>query len=237
MITPMVSIASLRRLGLRAGAWCVPLVAAGVLAAGCGAPHGGVASQGSPSAGATGSPSAGATGSAAPSAPATPVPTVSGGPVTAGEPACAGWPVNAPTASLPVSFVPVSVERCVDSAQVITGKGVWSTATLERADSGLAALVAALRQSPAAHTPDTVCPAVAVTPQQIVLIGKTGQMLIPRLPVTGCALSRSGVLAALDGLPWQPVSVRLIAKIPGAGTAPRASGSAPHSATGTAKPQ
>src|ERR1700728_2836379 len=74
-----------------------------------------------------------------------PVPTVSGGRVVAGEPACAGWPTGATSVSLPVSFVPVSVERCVNGVEAIPGKGLWTTATLERADSGLAGLIDALR--------------------------------------------------------------------------------------------
>jgi hypothetical protein len=147
------------------------------------------------------------------------VPTVSGGRVTPGEPACAGWPASAPTASLPASFVPVAVERCVNGAQTIPGKGLWQTASLQRADSGLDALVSALHQPPGTHTPGTACPMLAIIPQQIVLISATGQELIPRLPVGGCGLVQSQVLAALATLPWRLVSVRLIAEIPGSSTA------------------
>jgi hypothetical protein len=151
------------------------------------------------------------------------VPTVSGGRVTPGEPACAGWPASARTASLPVSFVPVAVERCVNGAQTIPGKGLWQTASLQRADSGLDALISALNQPPGKHQPGTACPALAMIPPRIVLFSATGQELIPRLPVTGCGLIQSQVLAALAALPWRLVSVRLIAEIPGAsstGTVP-----------------
>ena len=96
--------------------------------------------------------------SASSAAPATPVPTISGGPVEPGQPACAGWPAGAVSVSLPVSFVPVSVERCVNGAQTIPGKGLWTTATLQRADSGLAALISALRQPPATHHPGPSAP-------------------------------------------------------------------------------
>jgi hypothetical protein len=135
--------------------------------------------------------------------------------VAAGDAACVGWPANAPTASLPVSFVPVSVERCVNGAQTVPGKGLWSTASLQRADSGLSALISALHQPPAGHVPGTACPALAKIPPQVVLISATGQELIPRLPFSGCGLVQSQVLAALGTLPWRVVSVRLIAKIPG----------------------
>jgi hypothetical protein len=188
--------------GRRAWALAVPLLAAGALAAGCGA-----AQSSAPAA---------PSHATAPSASATPVPTVSGGPVPEGEVACAGWPTDAPSAALPVSFVPVSVERCVNSAQTIPGKGLWTTATLQRSTGDLTALINALRQPAVTRQPGTVCPALAVIPPQVVLISATGQKLIPRLPTDGCGITDSQVLVALDALRWQPVSVRLIAQIPGA---------------------
>lgn len=128
--------------------------------------------------------------------------------------------------SLPVSFVPVSVERCVNGAETIPGKGLWETATLERSDSGLAGLISALRQPNVTRHPGTVCPALAMVPPEVLLIGADGEKLIPRLPATSCGLVQSRVLAALDGLHWQTVSVRLVAQISGVpvtetGSAPR----------------
>jgi hypothetical protein len=67
-----------------------------------------------------------------------------------------------------------------------------------------------------------------VVPTEVVLIGANGQKLIPRLPASGCGLTQSQVLVALNALRWEPVSVRLIAKVPGP-TAPTVSGSPPHS--------
>jgi hypothetical protein len=207
------------RYGRRARALSGPLIAAGALAAGCGTAHTGAGSDGGPGH---------ATASAAPSASATPVPTVSGGHYAAGGVACVDWPTGATSAALPVSFVPVSVERCVNGAQTVPGKGLWTTATLQRADAGLTTLIDALRQPAAPRQPGTVCPAVAVLPPQVVLISATGQQLIPQLPVGGCGTAASQVLAALDALRWQPVSVRLIAKIPGA-SLPTVQGTTPHS--------
>jgi len=247
MSTPNAPIAVKRRAGTRVSAVAAALLATGTLAAGCGTTHAGAPSGGpaptasAPTASATGTsaaPSASfasSSASAGPSGPAgssgatgssgaaAPVPTVSGGRVTPGEPACAGWPASAPTASLPVSFVPVAVERCVNGAQTIPGKGLWQTASLQRADSGLDALVSALHRPPGTHQPGTACPMLAIIPQQIVLISATGQELIPRLPVSGCGFIQPQVLAALATLPWRLVSVRLIAAIPaasGTGTVP-----------------
>jgi hypothetical protein len=202
MMTPITSIV---RFGRQARAISVPLLFAGALAAGCGTTHVAAASGGSPSGPAT---------SAAPSASATSVPTVSGGSVVAGEPACAGWPASAPVATLPLSFVPASVERCVNGTQTLPGKGQWVTATLQQADAGLAGLINALRQPAAVHQPDTICPDVIMLPPQIVLVSETGQKLIPRFPVSGCGLIQSQVLVALGALHWQPVSVRLISRVP-----------------------
>ena len=222
MITAMTPIVRLAR---RAGAVSVPLLAAGMLVAGCGTtsynrtPSAGV-SSGTATAGAGSGADAGSNAGAGSAAPATPVPTVSGGRVAAGGAACAGWPTNVPSAALPVSFVPVSVERCVTGAQDIPGKGMWVTATLQRSDGGLTGLVNALRQPTGSRAPGTVCPALALIPPQIVLTDSSGHRLIPRVPVTGCGLIQAQVLVALQSLHWNPVSVRLISKIPAAGTAP-----------------
>jgi len=166
------------------------------------------------------------------SAPATPVvPTVNGGPVLPGGVDCAGWPSGTASVSLPASFVPVSVERCVNGATAIPGKGLWTTATLQRSTGDLSGLVDALREPSAARKHGTICPALAVIPPQVVLINATGEKLIPRIPVGGCGLPASQVLSALDSLRWQQVSVRLIAEISGGAspTAPSVSGTAPHS--------
>lgn len=217
-------LGSARPAARRAGAVAVPLLVAGALAAGCGSAHTGAAPGGTASSAAGGH----TTAPAGPSASATPVPTVSGGKAVPGEPACVGWPSGATSTALPVSFVPVSVERCVNGAQTIPGKGLWTTATLQRSDSDLTGLIKALRTPPATHRPGSVCPAVAVIPQEVVLIGANGQKLIPRLPANGCGLTQSQVLVALNALRWEPVSVRLIAKVPGQ-TTPTVSGSPPRS--------
>jgi hypothetical protein len=243
MITPIAATAGRRRRAARAAA--VTLTAAGLLAAaGCGTAQVSSTAAGTANGGTATTPAAGGSASAAPSSSATapgapassgaasggpvagpaPVPTVSGGPAASGSPACSGWPAKAPTASLPVSFVPVSVERCVNGATTIKGKGLWVTATLQRADGDLTALINALHQPAGTHRPGTVCPALAMIPPAIVLISGTGKQLIPRLPSSGCGITQSQVLVALNALAWHPVSVRLIAPV-GDGTSPTVSGS------------
>src|SRR3984957_10639101 len=168
MISPITSIA---RLAWQTRAVSVPLLVAGALAAGCGTV---AANPGGPNepVGATSSSSSSAS---APAPSATPVPTVTGGPVTAGQAACAGWPSDAPHGKLTTFFQPVSVERCVTGYQVIKGEGEWQTATLEKSTSNLEALVDLLLQPSARVKPNTFCPEFAVIPPQVLLISSTGK--------------------------------------------------------------
>jgi hypothetical protein len=125
-----------------------------------------------------------------------------------------GWPANAiHSKTLPASFVPVAVIRCVTAYQIIPGKGQWETATLERADEGLASLLTALHRPNQTRPAGTVCSALVELPPQFVLVGQDGQAIWPALPVTGCGLVQREVLGALAALPWQKVSVRLVVKV------------------------
>jgi hypothetical protein len=188
----------------------IPVLAFVALAAGCGTA---TAPSASP-------------GASASSASPTAVPTTTAGPpVVAGQPACTGWPVSAPRESLPTSFVAVAVLRCVNGEQTIPGKGEWQTATLQRADKDLGALIAALRLPSGVRSPGMMCPELIELPPQIVLVSADGKTLIPRLPTGDCGLIQGPVLAAIAALPWQTVSVRLVAQIQG--QAEVASGCAP----------
>jgi hypothetical protein len=215
-----------------------PALVAGALAAGCGtvaANPGGPSEPASSSPAASASASGSAAGSGSHSAPpsgakATPVPTVSGGPaILVGQAACSGWPVDAPHGTLTAMFTPVAVERCVTSFQQITGKGEWETATLERSTDRLATLSAVLMAPSAGHQPDVMCPEFVILPPQIVLFNAAGKELIPRLPIGPCGGVNTQVMSTLAAMTWQPVSVRLVAKIapvvvpktlPGASLAP-----------------
>jgi hypothetical protein len=158
----------------------------------------------------------GATSASPPaSASAAPVPTTTTGPpLVAGQPACVGWPANVThSKTLPASFEPVAVIRCVTDYQMIPGKGQWEIATLERADQGLTPLLTALQRPNQTRPPGTFCSDLVELPPQFVLIGKDGQAIWPALPVTGCGLVQGELLGALAALPWQKVSVRLVAKV------------------------
>jgi hypothetical protein len=213
-ITSLARLAGTADPNRRARALVLPLLVAGLIAAGCGTVSaGGTGAAGGPAAGgtATGGGTADGGGSAASPAPVT---TVTGGPVTPGMPACVGWPSDAPHETLTLLWTPVAVERCVTAIRDIPGQGRWETATLERADHGLGPLITALRRPQESHRPGTLCPDLAMLPPQIVLFNAAGQKMIPRLPLTGCGLVQIQLTAALAALPWQPMSVRMVAKIP-----------------------
>jgi len=184
------------------------VAALAALAAGCA-----TASTSTPATG--GSPGTGTASASPPTSPsAAPVPTVTTGPpLVAGQPACAGWPQNVTRSkTLPASFVPVAVIRCVTNYQMIPGKGQWLTATLERADQNLEPLLTALKRPNQTRPPGTFCSDLVELPPQFVLVDASGQAIWPVVPVTGCGLPQGELLGALAALPWQKVSVRLVVK-------------------------
>jgi hypothetical protein len=154
-----------------------------------------------------------------------------------GKPDCANWPSNAPQGPLPLTFVPVEALRCVLGTTTVPGKGVYSSATLERATKDLGPLVDALRRPPGHMLPGTVCPMLAMLPPQLVLIAGNGAMIRPRFPVNGCNLIQPEVLLALSKMPWQVVSVRLLSKLPAVSVtaAPNPSGAAFGGSSGSVK--
>ena len=93
------------------------------------------------------------------------------------------WPSGVPVGPLPVAFAPVEVLRCQLGTTTVPGKGVFVSATLQRATKDLATLVAALRHPSGHMLPGTICPQLALIPPQIVLIDGNGAMISPRFPV------------------------------------------------------
>lgn len=127
---------------------------------------------------------------------------------------CAGWPL-ASGGTLPLSFVPVAVLRCVTGDTMVPGKGEWLTATLERADNqNLMPLARALRSAPGHMRPGRACPEFVTIPPPIALIGPDGTVIRPRFPVTSCGQIQQQVTATLAALRWHTISQRLIAKSP-----------------------
>lgn len=195
----------------------IAALAIAALAAGCASasgPSSGAGSAPSASGSASSGPGQGSTGSGGTPSPV-PTITATGHPVIPGTSQCANWPAHAPSETLPASFAPVAVLRCVTGTKQVPGKGMFLAGTLERADKNLGELVAALRR-PSGHVrPGVACPMIAMLPQEIVLVAKDGSMIRPKIPVDGCGADQEQVIAALDALSWQAVSVRLYSLVPG----------------------
>lgn len=199
-----------------------------MLAAGCAAsttsaaPGAPAVSQSGTGQGGTPTPGESAPAASASAQPGSPLPTQApSGTPTPGESDCANWPSSAPERALPLTFVPVEALRCVMGTTTVPGKGVYASATLERATKDLGILVDALRRPSGHMMPGMVCPALAMIPPQLVLIASNGATITPRFPVDDCGMIQGEVLSALAKLPWQVVSVRLLSKLPDAtGTAP-----------------
>jgi hypothetical protein len=199
----------------------VALMSVVMLAAGCAAsttsatPRAPAVSQSGTGQGGTATPGESAPAASASAQPGSPPPahTPPGTPAR-GVSDCANWPSGVPQGPLPLTFVPVEALRCVLGTKTVPGKGVYVSATLERATEDLGILVDALRRPSGHMMPGTVCPALAMIPPQLVLIAGNGVMISPRFPVDDCGIIQQGVLSALTKLPWQVVSVRLLSQLP-----------------------
>jgi hypothetical protein len=194
------------------------LMSVAVLAAGCAAST--TAAPGKPAA----SQSVTGQGGTASGSPPSPTPSGQPGSPPAGQPPsgtpdpagsdCTNWPSSAPQGPLPVTFVPVEALRCVRGTTTVRGQGVYVSATLQRATQDLGPLVAALRRSSGHALPGMICPALVIPAPQLVLVAADGAMISPRFPVDDCGILQPGVLATLEKLPWQTVSVRLFSRLP-----------------------
>jgi len=118
----------------------------------------------------------------------------------------------------------VTVLRCVTGTKLIPGKGLFLAGTLQRAESNLGPLVAALHASSRHPKPGMMCPMLAMLPTHIVLIAKDGSMISPNIPVDACGTEQQQVIAALNSLSWQTLSVRLYSVVPGSGHSPSPTG-------------
>lgn len=204
----------------------IATLAVAALAAGCGTVAASSNGAGSvPSASASATSGSGAAGTGSASTPS-PVPTITatGSPTSPGPTQCANWPASVPSGPLPDSFVPVTVLRCVTGTKLIPGKGLFLAGTLQRADSDLGPLVAALHASSGHRKPGQMCPMLVMLPQHIVLIAKDGSMISPTIPVDACGTDQQQVIAALSSLSWQTLSVRLYSVVPGSGHSPSPTG-------------
>lgn len=125
-------------------------------------------------------------------------------PSSSADPAIAKLRADAAQVSLPVGFHAVAAVRCETVVRTVAGDGEWQFADALRADSGLAALLAALGQP--SETPPTgmyACTAIGVLVPDFGLVDATGRVIRPRLPQTACGQPLPQVLTAVNNLPWR----------------------------------
>jgi len=138
---------------------------------------------------------------------AVPVPPMGGGagcPSDSTDPAVVKLRAQPPQVPLPANFHAVAAVRCMSRSRMVPGDGEWEFAEADRADSGLAAVLAALRL-PSQPTPATqvACAAVGILLPPFALVDANGAVVDPVLPQTFCGTPLTQVLDAMDALPWR----------------------------------
>ena len=125
-------------------------------------------------------------------------------PSSATDPAIAKLKADAALVPLPADFQAVAAVRCGTMLRTVPGDGEWQFADAQRADSGLAALLTALRlPSQTPPTGDFACAAIGMLLPDFGLVDASGNVIKPRLPQTYCGLPLNQVLTALNALPWR----------------------------------
>jgi len=118
-------------------------------------------------------------------------------------PACPADSPEPRRGGIPDGFAVSWVLRCPIAPEQLTARAAGTVP--ERADTPATELLATLRR-PSDPRTSRACPAMAVVPPYVVLVGADGRGLAPRLPTDGCGLPRHEALDLLDALPYRAVS-------------------------------
>jgi hypothetical protein len=109
---------------------------------------------------------------------------------------------------VPARFVVVAAIQCIQSDQVVPGRGLWQFELWQVAEHGLAQLTAALRRPSATLPPVLACAEPGISVPLFVLLGSDGRMLYPKLPTEECGNPQRQVVAAVRALHWVTVAAR-----------------------------
>jgi hypothetical protein len=115
--------------------------------------------------------------------------------------------------TIPAGFQAVAVVRCIPTGAVGAVGAAWADARKEVAVSGLGPLLAALREPSAQHVrpgPAAGCPLPALSAVRLALVGATGAVIYPRIPVTACGTPTPSVTASLSALHWIVLSMPVV---------------------------
>jgi hypothetical protein len=126
-------------------------------------------------------------------------------PSTSTDPAIAKLRAGVEQVALPKDFQPVAAIRCQSEARTVPGDGEWDFADAQRADTGMAGLVAALRlpSKTAAAGEMVPCPAMAMMQLPFALVDAKGNLVSPLLPHDVCDFPLQQVSNTINALPWR----------------------------------
>lgn len=121
------------------------------------------------------------------------------------DPAIAKLRAGVKQVALPPDFHPIAAIRCQSPIRTVPGDGEWQFAIAQRADSGMAELVAALRLPSQTEAPGAqiACPLMAVALPPFALVDAKGDIVSPLLPHEVCGFPLPQVTKAIDALPWR----------------------------------
>lgn len=141
-------------------------------------------------------------------------PLVFGGscPTTAKDPAIVKLRANPPQAAVPAHFDAVAVVRCVTEFRTVPGDGEWKFSAAQRADSGLAAFLAALRLPSVTPSPGEAYACTGQIPTPLALVDAHGAIIQPSLPSDACG-PLTQVTSAISALRWKTVTEQRISQI------------------------
>ncbi len=137
------------------------------------------------------------------------------GPLAGPEPPGPGAALPSPAGGgpLPQHFTPVTAYRCVRAVQAVPGDGDWLVRHDQRATSGLAALVRALRLPSEDAEPGVACSAIGTMPPAVALTGTDGRTVIPTIPHGTCGAPLPAVTKAAAALPWHTVATTRLLQV------------------------
>jgi hypothetical protein len=108
-----------------------------------------------------------------------------------------------PSKAIPAGFIPVAVVLCGPAVVFVNHNHANVPPTRHVATANLGRLMAALRAPSAPANSNVICAAHVISIAWFVLIGKNGQVILPKLPTTACGDPSPAVRASLGALQWR----------------------------------
>jgi hypothetical protein len=114
---------------------------------------------------------------------------------------------------LPPDFVPTSVTTCHEEQRTTASEGTWSVLVEQRADSGINALVTAMRAPDEYRPNEMACTLDYRSTPWLAFQDASGAVVVARMPRTACDKPSDAAVAALDALTLRTVSQTRVAQV------------------------